>query len=110
MISLFLFACRNLMCGSMFCMGGGESITGKRASFMPQSVECKLAVDDDKSRNIDMVPRGTRCGPNKVRSLQRAVGRSLVAPGGCFGLVTYFLACVLRSASTTDVWTCRRMD
>lgn len=85
MINLLLFVCRNFKCGSMFCMGGGESISGKRASFKPQGVDCKLAVDDDKSRNIDMVPRGTRCGPNKVRSLQRPVGWSLVAPAGCFG-------------------------
>lgn len=85
MIGLLLFVSRNLKCGSMFCMGGGESISGKRASFMPHGVECKLAVDDDKSRNIDMVPRGTRCGPNKVRSLRRPVGRSLVASVGCFG-------------------------
>uniref|UniRef100_UPI0037E8A58C disintegrin and metalloproteinase domain-containing protein 8 n=1 Tax=Semicossyphus pulcher TaxID=241346 RepID=UPI0037E8A58C len=56
----------DLKCGSMFCGGGGESITGKRASYTVYGHECKLAVDDDKSRNMDRVPKGTRCGPNKV--------------------------------------------
>ncbi|TDG97749.1 hypothetical protein EPR50_G00210940 [Perca flavescens] len=56
----------NLKCGSMFCGRGGESITGKRAAYTVKSTECNLAVDDDKTRNIDMVPKGTRCGPNKV--------------------------------------------
>lgn len=69
----------------MFCIGGGESISGKRAVFNRASVECKLAVDDDKTRNIDMVPKGTRCGPNKVKPLQRPVRRSPVARVGCFG-------------------------
>lgn len=69
----------------MFCIGGGESISGKRAVFNRAGVECKLAVDDDKTRNIDMVPRGTSCGPNKVKPLQRRVRRSPVARVGCFG-------------------------
>ncbi|XP_034716654.1 disintegrin and metalloproteinase domain-containing protein 8-like [Etheostoma cragini] len=56
----------NLKCGSMFCGGGGESITGKRAAYTVNSIACNLAVDDDKTRNIDMVPDGTRCGPDKV--------------------------------------------
>lgn len=34
-------------------------------------IECKLAVDDDKNRNIDMVPEGTRCGSNKVKTFSR---------------------------------------
>jgi len=54
------------MCGSMFCGGGGESITGKRAAYTVHSTQCKLAVDDDKTRSMDMVPSGTRCGPEKV--------------------------------------------
>uniref|UniRef100_A0A3B4U0B1 Zinc metalloproteinase-disintegrin-like MTP8 n=1 Tax=Seriola dumerili TaxID=41447 RepID=A0A3B4U0B1_SERDU len=53
-------------CGSIFCGGGGESITGKRAAYTVYGIECKLAVDDDKTRNIDMVPKGTKCGVNKV--------------------------------------------
>ncbi|CAJ1079993.1 snake venom metalloproteinase-disintegrin-like mocarhagin isoform X1 [Xyrichtys novacula] len=56
----------NLKCGSMFCTGGGESITGKRASYTVFGLECKVAVDDDKTRNMDIVPKGTMCGPNKV--------------------------------------------
>lgn len=57
---------QNLKCGSMFCGGGGESITGKRASYTVYGFECKVALDDDKSRKMDMVPKGTMCGPNKV--------------------------------------------
>ncbi|XP_023262532.1 zinc metalloproteinase-disintegrin-like MTP8 [Seriola lalandi dorsalis] len=57
---------QNLKCGSIFCGGGGESITGKRAAYTVYGIECKLAVDDDKTRNIDMVPKGTKCGANKV--------------------------------------------
>ncbi|XP_034563234.1 snake venom metalloproteinase-disintegrin-like mocarhagin isoform X2 [Notolabrus celidotus] len=56
----------NLKCGSMFCGGGGESITGKRASYTVYGFDCKVAVDDDKTRNMDMVPKGAICGPNKV--------------------------------------------
>lgn len=71
-----LFSDRNVKCGSIFCGGGGESITGKRADYKRFGIECKLAVDEDKSRNIDMVPNGARCGPNKVR-LSRNAGRIL---------------------------------
>ncbi|TMS22512.1 Disintegrin and metalloproteinase domain-containing protein 28 [Larimichthys crocea] len=56
----------NLKCGSMFCGEGGESITGKRASYTVYGIECKLAVDDDKTRNMNMVPQGAKCGENKV--------------------------------------------
>uniref|UniRef100_A0A3Q4I844 ADAM metallopeptidase domain 8b n=1 Tax=Neolamprologus brichardi TaxID=32507 RepID=A0A3Q4I844_NEOBR len=60
--------CRDVKCGSMFCEEGGESITGKRASYNTMYVkECKLAVDDDKMRNLDMVPSGTKCAPDKVK-------------------------------------------
>ncbi|KAK7919428.1 hypothetical protein WMY93_010712 [Mugilogobius chulae] len=52
----------NLKCGSIFCEDGGDSITGKRAVFTVLSlIKCNIAVDDDKSRNIDMVPNGTKC-------------------------------------------------
>ncbi|XP_075891085.1 zinc metalloproteinase-disintegrin-like VMP-III isoform X2 [Nelusetta ayraudi] len=68
---------QNLKCGSMFCIRGGESISGKRAVFNRASVECKLAVDDDKTRNIDMVPKGTRCEPNKVCLDNRCVDVSV---------------------------------
>uniref|UniRef100_A0A7N9AXX5 ADAM metallopeptidase domain 8b n=1 Tax=Mastacembelus armatus TaxID=205130 RepID=A0A7N9AXX5_9TELE len=57
----------NLKCGSIFCGGGGDSITGKLGAYTVLGIECKLAVEDDKSRNIDMVPQGTKCGPNKVK-------------------------------------------
>lgn len=58
---------QDVKCGSMFCEEGGESITGKRASYNTMyGKECKLAVDDDKTRNLDMVPSGTKCAPNKV--------------------------------------------
>uniref|UniRef100_H3D2R3 ADAM metallopeptidase domain 8 n=1 Tax=Tetraodon nigroviridis TaxID=99883 RepID=H3D2R3_TETNG len=61
-----LFSDRNLKCGSIFCRGGGESITGKRTEYTVSGRECKQAVDDDKTRNLNMVPNGARCGPNKV--------------------------------------------
>lgn len=51
----------------MFCGEGGESITGKRASYTVYGIECKLAVDDDKTRNMNMVPQGAKCGENKVK-------------------------------------------
>lgn len=57
---------QNLKCGSIFCEGGGESITGKRAAYNMFGLECKLAVDDDKTRKMDMVPQGSRCGHNQV--------------------------------------------
>uniref|UniRef100_A0A3B4ABM5 ADAM metallopeptidase domain 8b n=1 Tax=Periophthalmus magnuspinnatus TaxID=409849 RepID=A0A3B4ABM5_9GOBI len=57
----------NLKCGSIFCEEGGDSITGKRAVFTVRYfIKCNIVVEDDKSRNIDMVPNGTKCGPNKV--------------------------------------------
>ncbi|KAK2820733.1 hypothetical protein Q5P01_023692 [Channa striata] len=54
----------DLKCGTMFCGGGGDSITGKMAVY--PMLNCKLAVDEDNNRNLDMVPEGTRCGTNKV--------------------------------------------
>ncbi|XP_049418739.1 zinc metalloproteinase-disintegrin-like 2d [Epinephelus fuscoguttatus] len=68
---------QNLMCGSIFCGGGGESITGKGASYTVYKIECKLAVEDDKTRNMDMVPNGTKCGPNKVCLGHRCVDMSV---------------------------------
>lgn len=57
-----------MKCGAIFCGGGGgESITGKRAVFTVDRVECNVPVDDDKTRSLNLVPNGTRCGPNKVR-------------------------------------------
>ncbi|XP_020773843.2 disintegrin and metalloproteinase domain-containing protein 8 [Boleophthalmus pectinirostris] len=57
----------NIKCGSIFCEEGGDSITGKRAVFTVRyHIKCTIAVEDDKSRNIDMVPNGTKCGSNKV--------------------------------------------
>lgn len=43
------------------------SITGKGGEYPMYGIKCKIAVDDDKTRNIGMVPKGTRCGPNKVK-------------------------------------------
>lgn len=51
----------------MFCGGGSESITGKRADYTVLGIDCKQAVDDDETRNLNMVPTGARCGPNKVK-------------------------------------------
>ncbi|GAA6214640.1 zinc metalloproteinase-disintegrin-like 2d [Lates japonicus] len=68
---------QNLKCGSIYCGGGGESITGKRAAYTVFGIECKLAVDDDKTRNMDMVPKGTKCGPNKVCLQNRCVDISV---------------------------------
>ncbi|XP_035527384.1 disintegrin and metalloproteinase domain-containing protein 8-like [Morone saxatilis] len=68
---------QNLKCGSIFCGGGGESITGKRASYTVYGIECKLAEDDDKTRNMDMVSKGTKCGPNKVCFDNRCVDLSV---------------------------------
>lgn len=85
---------RNLKCGTMFCVGGGESISGKRAAYNRQSMECKLAVDDDRSRSLDMVPRGTRCGANKVRSPREQSdlgGLLLLVLEGCFRLLAFCL-------------------
>ncbi|KAG7506865.1 zinc metalloproteinase-disintegrin-like 2d [Solea senegalensis] len=75
---------QNFKCGSMFCQGGGESITGKRAAYTVLGTECKLVVDDYKTRNIDMVPKGTKCGPNKVCLDNRCVDLSAYgAQGDC---------------------------
>uniref|UniRef100_UPI003AACAE1B zinc metalloproteinase-disintegrin-like atrase-A n=1 Tax=Centroberyx gerrardi TaxID=166262 RepID=UPI003AACAE1B len=58
---------QNLKCGSIFCDGVGDSITGKKAVFnVPSKGKCLVAVDDDRTRNLDMVPTGAKCGPNKV--------------------------------------------
>ncbi|KAI3365060.1 hypothetical protein L3Q82_010171 [Scortum barcoo] len=70
-------AVQDLKCGSMFCGGGGDSISGRRATFTVSGIECKVAVDDDKMRNIDMVPTGTRCGPDKVCIGNRCVNVSV---------------------------------
>ncbi|XP_024909606.1 zinc metalloproteinase-disintegrin-like batroxstatin-1 isoform X2 [Cynoglossus semilaevis] len=59
-------AAQKAKCGSIFGQGGGESITGRRAAYTVQGHECKLVVDDYTIRKIDMVPKGTKCGPNKV--------------------------------------------
>ncbi|XP_042363925.1 zinc metalloproteinase-disintegrin-like 2d isoform X2 [Plectropomus leopardus] len=68
---------QNLKCGSIFCGGGGESITGKMAAYNMFKIECKIAVEDDKTRNIDMVPQGTRCGADKVCLNNRCVDVSV---------------------------------
>lgn len=91
----------------MFCEEGGESITGKRASYNTMyGKECKLAVDDDKMRNLDMVPSGTKCAPNKVKLSQ---GDTL-QEDYFFEYVGHFAQnqmFVLRFASTTNVWMCQ---
>lgn len=87
----------------MFCLGGGESITGKRAAYTVFGIECKLAVDDDKTRNMDMVPKGTRCGPNKVKlSARRRIAFDFDSYAGRFDRNQTF---VYRFALTIDVWT-----
>ncbi|MEQ2294805.1 hypothetical protein AMECASPLE_007526 [Ameca splendens] len=67
----------NLKCGSIFCVGGEESITGKRAAFNVVGFECKIVVEVDKTRNMDMVPNGTACGQNKVCLSNRCVDVSV---------------------------------
>ncbi|KAM4623304.1 zinc metalloproteinase-disintegrin-like VMP-III isoform 1-T2 [Polymixia lowei] len=68
----------NLKCGSIFCEGGGDSITGKKAVFtLLNTVKCLVGVDDDWNRNLDMVPAGTKCGPNKVCADNRCVDTSV---------------------------------
>ncbi|XP_076008288.1 zinc metalloproteinase-disintegrin-like atrase-A [Genypterus blacodes] len=68
----------NVKCGSIFCEGGSDSITGKGAIYTVHSViKCVVPVDDDKSRNLDMVPAGTLCGPNKVCYDNRCVDVSV---------------------------------
>ncbi|XP_056153139.1 zinc metalloproteinase-disintegrin-like 2d [Lampris incognitus] len=57
----------NAKCGSIFCDGGGDSITGKRAVFtLGSQAKCVVAVDGNETRKLDMVPTGTKCGHNKV--------------------------------------------
>ncbi|XP_011486721.3 zinc metalloproteinase-disintegrin-like atrase-A [Oryzias latipes] len=58
----------NVKCGSMFCVNGGDSITGKLAVYnvFRFNLECRAAVEDDRSRNLDMVPNGATCGPKKI--------------------------------------------
>uniref|UniRef100_A0A3B5JUP6 Zinc metalloproteinase-disintegrin-like 2d n=1 Tax=Takifugu rubripes TaxID=31033 RepID=A0A3B5JUP6_TAKRU len=68
---------QNVKCGSMFCGGGSESVTGKRADYTVFGIQCKQAVDDDKTRNLNMVPTGARCGPNKVCLDNRCVDVSV---------------------------------
>lgn len=99
--------CRNLRCGSIFCGGEGESITGKRVSYTVYGIECKLAVDDDKTRNMDMVPEGTTCGPNKVK---HSAGRHITwrfVSYVCFAQNQTF---VPRFALTTHVWMYQFME
>ncbi|XP_029977646.1 zinc metalloproteinase-disintegrin-like jararhagin [Sphaeramia orbicularis] len=68
----------HLKCGSIFCEDGGESITGKRALFTVRGfIKCKVAVDDDKTRSLDMVPEGAKCGSNKVCFDNRCVDISV---------------------------------
>ncbi|XP_034050116.1 zinc metalloproteinase-disintegrin-like 2d isoform X2 [Thalassophryne amazonica] len=57
----------NLKCGSIFCEGGGECITGRRTVFTIKGViKCHGPVDDNKNRRLDMVSNGTKCDLNKV--------------------------------------------
>lgn len=54
------------------------------AVYKVYGIECKLAVDDDRTRSLDMVPRGTRCGGNKVKGVERRMclaGSPLCSPG-----------------------------
>ncbi|TKS89487.1 Disintegrin and metalloproteinase domain-containing protein 8 [Collichthys lucidus] len=67
----------NLKCGSIFCGEGGESITGKRSSYIVYGIDCKVPVDDDKTRNMNMVPQGAKCGENKVCLDNRCVELSV---------------------------------
>ncbi|XP_007572999.1 zinc metalloproteinase-disintegrin-like 2d [Poecilia formosa] len=57
---------QDLKCGSMFCVGGEEPITGKHAVFDVWGAACRVLVEVDRTRNFDMVPNGTTCGDNKV--------------------------------------------
>lgn len=88
-----------MKCGSIFCGGGGgESITGNGVVFTVSRIDCHVAVDDDKTRSLDMVPNGTRCGPNKVtRGAETRHSLSDVCSAA------QNPTSVLRSASTTDV-------
>lgn len=60
--------------------------------------ECKIALDDDGTRNMDMVPPGTRCGTNKVK-LSAGCRIYMKLDVGWESNPTS----VHRSASTTDV-------
>ncbi|KAG7275880.1 hypothetical protein CRUP_033293 [Coryphaenoides rupestris] len=40
--------------------------------------QCLVVVDDERTRSLDMVPTGSRCGDNKVCSNQRCVDTSSV--------------------------------
>ncbi|XP_015237842.1 PREDICTED: zinc metalloproteinase-disintegrin-like 2d [Cyprinodon variegatus] len=68
---------QNLKCGSMFCVGGKESITGKHAVFNVFGVECRLVLEVDNTRNLNMVPNGTTCGQDKVCLGNRCVDVSV---------------------------------
>ncbi|KAL0984254.1 hypothetical protein UPYG_G00139090 [Umbra pygmaea] len=59
---------QNMKCGAIFCTEGDEyPITGQKAFYnMSNGGTCKIAVDQDKIRALDMVPTGTKCGMNKV--------------------------------------------
>ncbi|KAM6951531.1 disintegrin and metalloproteinase domain-containing protein 8-like [Aplochiton taeniatus] len=68
----------DMKCGSIFCEGKGDSITGRKAVFtVPGAGTCLIAVEDDKTRNFDMVPTGTRCGANKVCYDNKCVATSV---------------------------------
>lgn len=97
---IYIFSDRNLKCGSIFCGGGGESITGKRADYTILGVKCKAAVDDDKSRNINMVPNGARCGPNKVKLSTDTQYRTFLS----LWMFNHTQRPVFRFVSRTDVW------
>uniref|UniRef100_A0A3B5KWJ0 Uncharacterized protein n=1 Tax=Xiphophorus couchianus TaxID=32473 RepID=A0A3B5KWJ0_9TELE len=60
------YYCRDRKCGSMFCVGGEEPITGKHAAFRVLGATCRVLVEVDRTRNFDMVPNGTTCGDNQV--------------------------------------------
>uniref|UniRef100_A0A3Q4AGN2 Uncharacterized protein n=1 Tax=Mola mola TaxID=94237 RepID=A0A3Q4AGN2_MOLML len=51
--------------------------TNTSLSYRVQNTECRTVVDDDRTRNINMVPKGTRCGPNKVCLDNRCVDLSV---------------------------------
>ncbi|XP_062330034.1 zinc metalloproteinase-disintegrin-like 4a isoform X1 [Osmerus eperlanus] len=58
---------QNQKCGSLFCASNEASITGRKIVFtFPLKGQCLVAFDEDKTRNLDMVPTGTKCGPYKV--------------------------------------------
>ncbi|KAM4715326.1 zinc metalloproteinase-disintegrin-like protein H4 subunit A [Anableps anableps] len=67
----------NVKCGSMFCVEGNEPITGKHAAFNMFGTVCRLLVEVDKTRHLDMVPNGTTCGDNKVCLSNRCVDVSV---------------------------------